>query len=181
VLVWYKNVVLLLNNYNGRFAMLHRIYPGIQIVFFRDFDELTRPFWEDYKLNLEKHVVMDPKLPHESSHIGSGAPPIETADGWLLIYHAAEDTPQGFVYHATAALLDLQDPRKEVARLREPLLSPTFPWEQHGVVSNIIFPSGTAVFDDTLYIYYGAADQCVATASVKLSDLLNELKKNKLS
>ena len=47
--------------------------------------------------------------------------------------------------------------------------------EREGIVKNIIFPSGTAVFDDRLYIYYGAADTCVATAEVPINELLNEL------
>lgn len=123
---------------------------------------------------------MDPKLHHESSHIGGGCPPIETPNGWLLIYHTAEDTPQGFVYHASAALLDLNNPQKELARLSEPLISPSYQWEKEGVVKNIIFPSGAVVFDDTLYIYYGAADTRIGVASVKLSELLNELEKLKL-
>jgi len=173
--VWDKNLMFFPRKINGQFALLHRIHPGIQIVLFKDFKELTKDFWEDYLINLEKHIVMDPKLPHESSHIGGGCPPIETDKGWLLIYHAAESTPQGFVYHASAALLDLDDPRKEIARLSHPLISPYFRWEREGIVKNIIFPSGTAVFDDRLYIYYGAADTCVATAEVPINELLNEL------
>jgi predicted GH43/DUF377 family glycosyl hydrolase len=176
--VWDKNLMFFPRKIKGRYALLHRLHPGIQIVYFEHRRELTREFWEDYLMDLEKHIVMDPLLPHESSHIGGGAPPIETPDGWLLIYHAAEDTPQGFVYHACAALLDLEDPRRVIARLPGPLISPTFPYECEGVVRNIVFPSGTAVFDDTLHIYYGAADERVAVASVSLSSLLSSLKKN---
>ena len=177
--VWDKNLVFFPRKINGMFAFLHRIHPGIQIVLFNDFRELTKDFWINYMMNLERHIVMDPRLPYESSHIGSGCPPIETKDGWLLIYHAADDTPKGYVYHASVALLDLDNPGKELARLRKPLISPTFKWEQEGIVKNIIFPSGTVVVDDMLYIYYGAADTRVATASVKLSELLNELNKSK--
>ena len=176
--VWDKNVMFFPRKIKGKFAMLHRIYPGIQIVYFNDPRELTHEFWEHYLMHLEKHIVIDPNLPHESSHIGGGAPPIETHEGWLLIYHAAEATPTGFKYHAAAALLDLDDPVHEISRLRQPLLSPQFPYEEKGVVNNIIFPSGTAVFGDDLYIYYGAADERVAVASVKLSALLSQLKNN---
>ncbi len=174
--VWDKNLMFFPKKINGKFALLHRIHPGIQLVLFEKFQDLTRDFWEAYMMNLERHIVLDPKLPYESSHIGGGCPPIETPEGWLLIYHAAESTPKGFVYHASAALLDLEDPRMELARLKVPLLSPTYEWEKRGVVKNIIFPSGAVVFGDTLYIYYGAADTRVATASVKLNALLNDLK-----
>jgi len=178
LLAWDKNLMFFPRKINGKFALLHRIHPGIQIVYFNDPAELDRSFWEQYLMGLKSHIVMDPLLPHESSHIGGGAPPIETPDGWLLIYHAAEDTPNGFVYHACAALLDLEDPSKLIARLDHPLISPEERSEIVGYVNNIIFPSGTAVFDDDLYIYYGAADERVSVASVKISELLAELKNN---
>jgi len=59
---------------------------------------------------------MDPVYKHEYEYIGSGCPPIETKDGWLLIYHGVESTEQGLVYSACAALLDLNDPSKEISR-----------------------------------------------------------------
>lgn len=176
--VWDKNLMFFPRKIAGRYALLHRLHPGIQVVYFNDRRELTREFWEDYLMNLERYIVLDPELPHESSHIGGGAPPIETPEGWLLIHHAAEVTPQGSVYHACAALLDLEDPTRVIARLAHPLISPTRPWEKEGVVRNIVFPSGTAVFGDTLYIYYGAADERVAVASVDLPSLLASLQKN---
>ncbi len=84
-------------------------------------------------------------------------------------------------YSACAALLDLENPQQEIARLPYPLFSPEFPWEKIGTVNNVCFPTGTALFDDTLYIYYGAADEQIAIASIQLSDLLKELLQNKSS
>jgi predicted GH43/DUF377 family glycosyl hydrolase len=75
-------------------------------------------------------------------------------------------------------LLDRDDPSKLIARLDTPLISPEEPYEQQGYVKNIIFPTGALVFDDELYIYYGAADERVAVASVKIPALLQELKKS---
>lgn len=175
--VWDKNIVLFPKKINGKFALLHRIYPGIQIVYFNDFSDLTVTFWKNYMMNLESHIVMDPKFPHESSHIGGGCPPIETEKGWLLIYHSAEVTANGFIYHASAALLDLKKPQKELARLNYPLISPSKSWEKEGVVNNVIFPSGAVIIEDTLYIYYGAADSRIAVASLKINELLTELLK----
>ena len=177
--VWDKNIMFFPRKIKGKFALLHRIHPGIQLVTFKSFSELTKAFWQDHLMNLADHIVMDPKHPYESSHIGGGCPPIETKDGWLVIYHSAEITPDGFVYHASAALLDINNPKKELARLRKPLLSPSTIWEKKGVVNNIIFPSGTLVLKDRLYIYYGAADTSVAVASVNLNSLLDELNKTK--
>ena len=176
LMVWDKNLMFFPRKINGKFALLHRLHPGIQIVYFNDPKELTREFWEQYIMNLKDHIVMDPKLAHESSHIGGGAPPIETEDGWLFIYHSAEETPKGYVYHACAALLDRDDPRKVLARLDHPLISPEAAAERIGIVKNIVFPSGAVVFGDELYIYYGGADERIAVASVKITDLLHRLK-----
>jgi predicted GH43/DUF377 family glycosyl hydrolase len=79
------------------------------------------------------------------------------------------------VYSACAALLDLNDPRKELARLPYPLFVPEKEWELKGEVNNVCFPTGAVVFDDTLYIYYGAADERIATASMSVKALLAEL------
>ena len=83
------------------------------------------------------------------------------------------------MYHASAALLDLENPKKVLGRLRKPLFSPTEPWEKAGYVTNIVFPTGTALFGETLYIYYGTADSRVAVASLNINDLLHELKNSK--
>lgn len=176
--VWDKNVVLFPKKINGKFVGLHRLFPSIQIFTFEKKTDLTEDYWEAYLKNLPEHIVMEPKFEHESSHIGPGAPPIETPDGWLLIYHAAERREKGLVYHACAVLLDLNDPGKVIARLKTPLISPSEYGERHGYVNYVVFPTGTAIFDDLLYIYYGAADDKIAVASVNLNDLLTELKNN---
>ncbi len=126
-------------------------------------------------MNFQDYIVFDPEFRHESSYVGSGCPPIETADGWLLIYHGVERGEKGYIYSACAALLDLEDPRKVVSRLPYALFSPSAPWELKGEVNNVVFPTGTALFDDRLYIYYGAADTLIACASLSLSGLVAEL------
>nr|WP_294923279.1 pesticidal protein Cry7Aa [uncultured Flavobacterium sp.] len=176
--VWDKNVVLFPKKIDGKFVALHRLFPSIQIFTFEKKKDLTEEFWKDYLKNLPDHIIMEPKFEHETSHIGRGAPPVETKDGWLLIYHSAEKREKGLVYHACAALLDLNDPKKVIARLKKPLITPTEAYERHGYVNYVVFPTGTAIFDDQLYIYYGAGDDKIATASLNLNDLLNELKNN---
>jgi predicted GH43/DUF377 family glycosyl hydrolase len=119
--------------------------------------------------------VLSPKHEHEISYIGGGCPPIETAHGWLLIYHSVHDTLKGYVYCACAALLDLDNPQKELARLPYALFKPEHEWELKGEVNNVCFPTGTILNEDILYIYYGAADEQIACASLSISELLNEL------
>jgi len=176
ILLWDKNLVFFPRRIKGNLVFLHRIRPGIQLVSVKEIKDLTKEFWDDYFRNFQDHIVMDPEFEHESSYIGSGCPPIETEHGWLLIYHGVEDTDKGLVYSAcAAALLDIDDPRKEIARLTYPLFSPEYRWELIGDVNNVVFPTGTALFGDTLFIYYGAADSHIAVASLSMSELMKEL------
>jgi predicted GH43/DUF377 family glycosyl hydrolase len=175
IMLWDKNVIFFPRKINGNFVFLHRIRPGIQIVSVNNLKELTKEFWEKYFLQMEEDIVMDPIYKHESNYIGGGCPPIETEHGWLLIYHGVEETKIGRVYSACAALLDLNDPSLELARLPYALFSPEYNWELIGEVNNVVFPTGTALFGDTLFIYYGAADSLIACASLKISELLTEL------
>jgi predicted GH43/DUF377 family glycosyl hydrolase len=158
--------------------MLHRIWPGIQIVKFEYWEDLTKEFWQNYIENLTAHIVLDPLYNFEVNYLGAGCPPIETEDGWLMIYHGVCETNIGKTYHAAAALMDIKDPAKVIGRLPYPLFSPSEEWELEGVVNDVVFPTGTALFDDDLYIYYGAADKHIALAKLSLKQLLGELKKH---
>ena len=175
ILIWDKDVMFFPRKINGKLYFLHRIKPDIQIVSVNNLEELNTEFWENYFLNFLDYIVLAPKYDHEVSYIGGGCPPIETEHGWLLIYHAVHDTINGYVYSACAALLDLENPQKEIARLPYPLFKPEHDWELKGDVNNVCFPTGTALFDDTLYIYYGAADEQIAYASVSMAALMKEL------
>jgi beta-1,2-mannobiose phosphorylase / 1,2-beta-oligomannan phosphorylase len=176
IMLWDKNVVFFPRRIKGQLVFLHRIRPGIQIAHFNKLEDLDKDYWDNYFQNFQDHIILDPLHPHESSYIGAGCPPIETEHGWLLIYHGAEETDHGIVYSAcAAALLDLENPAKVIARLPYALFSPELEWERKGEVNNVVFPTGTALFGDTLYMYYGAADSVIATASVSLSTLVAEL------
>ncbi len=176
ILLWDKNVIFFPRRINGKLYFLHRIRPGIQIAAINDLKELTKDFWRNYIMNLRDHILMDPTLcKHESRYIGGGCPPIETKHGWLLIYHGVEKNAKVHMYSACAALLKLDDPSKVIARLPYALFFPEQEWELKGEVNNVVFPTGTALFGDTLYIYYGAADEQIACASLSLSALVNEL------
>jgi predicted GH43/DUF377 family glycosyl hydrolase len=175
MILWDKNVVFFPRRIKGKLVFLHRIRPGIQIASVKSLKELTIEYWDKYFVNLHNKIVLDPVYEHESNYIGSGCPPIETKQGWLLIYHGVHETEQGYIYSACAALLDLENPSKEIARLPYPLFSPEFEWELKGEVNNVVFPTGAVVFGGTLFIYYGAADTLIACASLKLSELVTEL------
>ncbi len=179
ILIWHKDVFLFPEKIDDKFWLMHRILPDIQLTPFEDFSELKdKYFWIFNLMRLGKEVLLEGEHGFENRHVGGGAPPIKTKAGWLVIYHSAKGLNKKRVYYAGAALLDLKDPRKVIARLPRPLFSPTKDYELEGTVNDVVFPTGTAVFDGRLYIYYGAADTYIAAASVGLDDLVNELLKH---
>jgi predicted GH43/DUF377 family glycosyl hydrolase len=125
---------------------------------------------------LNDHILLTSKYEHEVSYIGGGCPPIETPDGWLFIYHGVRDTINGYIYSACAALLDLENPAIEIARLPYILFEPEYHWELRGEVDNVCFPTGAVVINDDLHIFYGAADEQIASVTISISELLTELK-----
>ena len=175
VLLWGKDSFLFPKKINGKFALVRRVIPDIQVVYFDDFHELTLQFQREYLSHLSDYIALEAKHWFESWYIGGGCPPIETRDGWLFIYHAIEDGMEGKVYRAGAALLDRKNPCKTIGRLKEPLFSPEEEWEKKGDVNNVVFPTGTAIFDGRLYIYYGAADSRIAIASLNMDELVENL------
>lgn len=180
VFIWDKNVIFFPRRINGKLCFLHRIKPDIQFVCINNLAELTTDFWQNYFIHFDENIVLTSKYDFGASYLGGGCPPIETEFGWLLIYHGVQDTINGFVYSACAALLDIDNPTKEISRLPYPLFKPDEQWELKGEVNNVCFPTGAVVEADVLYIYYGAADEQIACASMSLSDLLNELLVHKL-
>ncbi len=177
ILLWEKDAILFPRKINGRFALLHRILPDIHLIYFDTFEQLkSKDYWIEYLNHLPEYTVLENKYWFETRNIGGGAPPIETPDGWLLIFHSVEESNKGRIYRASAALLDKENPLKVLGRLSEPLFSPKEPWEVTGFVNNVVFPTGTAIFGEDLYIYYGAADRLVAAAKVNLKEIIETLK-----
>ncbi|MCS4300871.1 pesticidal protein Cry7Aa [Chryseobacterium sp. BIGb0232] len=175
VFLWDKNLIFFPRRINGKLYFLHRIRPDIQIASIENIEDMNPDFWEDYFLHFKEHIVLSPQYEHEVSYIGGGCPPIETEHGWLLIYHGVHDTIEGYVYSACAALLDLDNPEKEISRLPYPLFKPEEEWELKGEVNNVCFPTGAIAEENTLHIYYGAADKRIAVASLSIPELLKEL------
>eukprot|EP01037_Dinobryon_pediforme_P007890 gene7890-7958_t len=174
-----KDLVFFPRRINGKLAFIHRIKPDIQLALINELTDLTPAFWEEYFLHFNDHILMCPKYAHEISYVGGGCPPVETEHGWLLLYHGVKDAVKGYEYACCAALLDLDDPLIEIARLPYPLFKPELDYELKGDVDDVCFPTGTILEGDKLFIYYGAADELIACASVNINDLVSELLKNK--
>jgi beta-1,4-mannooligosaccharide/beta-1,4-mannosyl-N-acetylglucosamine phosphorylase len=106
--------------------------------------------------------------------VGGGAVPIRTDKGWLNIYHGTTKTCSGILYFLGVAMHDLDDPSKVIARGEDPILWPELPYEQNGRVPNVVFACNALVDrDETVRIYYGAADTNIGLAEGKLQDLID--------
>jgi predicted GH43/DUF377 family glycosyl hydrolase len=174
-----KDAVLFPGLIGGNLAMIHRIDPSIQIAYFdsQQFKMLSDPsvksqYWAEYFRNLDAHTMMSPQEWWEKKKIGIGPPPIRTTEGWLMIYHGVDDD---LVYRAGAALADLDNPQKILARSKAPILEPREPYEKNGLVPEVVFPEAAMVDDRDLYVFYGAADTVSCVASVSLDEFLGWL------
>jgi len=170
-----KDAIIFPELVGGRIAMLHRVVPDVQVVYWDDLEQMLNPnvdFWDAYDASKEQFTVMRPVYEWETAKIGAGPPPIRTDAGWLLIYHGVDSA---HFYRAGAALLDLDDPSRVVARSPYPILGPEEEYERIGDVPNVVFPVGAVVREGTLYVYYGGADKCCCLATAPLDDLLDHL------
>lgn len=116
----------------------------------------------------------------QATKIGAGPTPIETAEGWLMIYHGVLTSCNGFVYSMGAALLDLEQPWKVLYRTEPYLLNPREPYECVGDVPNVVFPCATLCDPPTsrIAIYYGCADTVTGLAFCHAHELIDFIKAN---
>ena len=172
-----RNGVLFPEKINGYYTMLSR--PS---------DNGHTPFGDIYlsqSPDMEfwgRHRCVMRPMPFDQSawqctKVGAGPVPIKTKEGWLLFYHGVITTCQGYRYSMGAALLDLNDPSKVIARSHDYLLAPAAPYELMGDVPNVVFPCAALTEDDRCAIYYGAADTHVGLAFCKISEVVEWLKK----
>ena len=118
----------------------------------------------------------------QSTKIGAGPVPIETDEGWLLIYHGVLTTCNGYVYRMGCALLDIDEPWKVKYRSKDYIMAPIMPYECMGDVPNVVFPCATLADADTgrIAIYYGCADSVTGLAFTTVDELISYMKENSL-
>jgi beta-1,4-mannooligosaccharide/beta-1,4-mannosyl-N-acetylglucosamine phosphorylase len=116
----------------------------------------------------------------QGTKVGAGPTPIETSEGWLLLYHGVLNTCNGFVYNMGAALLDIDKPHKVLYRTNQYLLTPEEPYETTGKVPNVVFPCAALTDSETgrIAIYYGGADTYTCLAFSYIDDLIDFVKEN---
>jgi predicted GH43/DUF377 family glycosyl hydrolase len=165
-----KDAALFPRRFDGRWAMIHRPSPlrGGAHMWISFSPDLRH--WGDHTLLLE---ARDGAW-WDAGKIGLGPPPLETPEGWLLMYHGVHATAAGPIYRAGLALLDLENPRLLIGRTDEWIFGPSAPYEVHGDVGRVVFPCGWVLepSGNVVSVYYGAGDSVVGLATVRLDDLL---------
>ncbi|RLC80948.1 MAG: glycosidase [Chloroflexi bacterium] len=168
-----RDTVLFPEKIRGKYAALHRPSAWIGPGYPTDVPGIWFAYLDDIAGRMYEHrLVMKPEQPWESRKIGAGPPPLKTEEGWLLIYHGVDEDR---AYRAGAALLDLEEPWRVIARTPEPILEPEEEYEKEGDVPNVVFPEGAIILGDELFIFYGAADKVCCAASVNLSRFIEYL------
>ncbi|HYL40207.1 MAG TPA: hypothetical protein VET90_02765 [Candidatus Binatus sp.] len=165
-----KDAALFPRRFGGRWAMIHRPSPlrGGAHMWLSYSPDLRH--WGDHKLLLE---ARDGAW-WDAGKIGIGPPPLETPDGWLIMYHGVKSTSDGPIYRVGLALLDLEDPGTVVRHLDAWVFAPEAPYEITGDVGRVVFPCGWIHDEatDRLTLYYGAADTVVGLATARFSAVM---------
>lgn len=171
-----RNGVLFPKKINGNFAMLSRPsdkgHTNFGDIFYSESPDMC--YWGKHR------HVMAPISGWQRAKIGAGPIPIETTEGWLMIYHGVLNSCNGFIYSAGAALLDIDEPWKVLYRTDAYILSPQELYECVGDVPNVVFPCAALSDSSTgrIAIYYGAADTVTCIAYTQVDELIAFIKSN---
>lgn len=172
-----KDAALFPVQFGERWAMIHRPIPAADPV-------VQAHIWISFSPDLKhwgEHRILFKSRSGawwDSHKIGLATPPLKTSEGWLILYHGVRQMVSGDMYRLGLALLDSDDPTKVISRSEEWIFGPREPYEQVGDVDNVIFPCGFTQKGDTLNLYYGAADSCIAVATGSINEMLAWLQEN---
>jgi len=167
-----KDASLFPRKINGRYVLIHRpIIRGEAHIWISFSPDLK--YWGD-------HRILIPVRPGwwDNHRVGLGPPPVETPEGWLVLYHGVRITASGSLYRVGIALLDLDDPTKIIYRSHRWVFGPEENYDFLGDVPGVTFPTGL-IYDrgaNKLIMYYGAADKYIAVATADFSRIFQLIK-----
>jgi predicted GH43/DUF377 family glycosyl hydrolase len=156
-----KTMALFPRRIGGKYAMLSR----------QDGESMHIMFSDNLYVWQESEVIRTPSSPWELIQIGTGSPPIETEEGWLVVNHGVGPMRK---YCIGVELLDLEDPRRVIRHLEEPILSPNEK-EREGYVPNVVYTCGALIHGGELIIPYAMSDWASGIASIPVKPLLDQL------
>lgn len=171
-----KDAALFPRRFRGRWVLLHRPMPA--------YHGIGAHIWLSYSPDLkhwgDHHILFKARRGGwwDANKIGLSPPPLETPDGWLILYHGVRQTVGGAIYRLGIALLDLENPARVLKRSDEWIFGPHEYYERDGDVDDVVFPCGWVHDTKTgqIRMYYGGADSVIAVASAHLDDLLDYVK-----
>ena len=177
-----RNGVLFPRKINGLYGMVSRPsdtgHTPFGDIFYSQSPDME--FWGKHRHVMS--TVKGDESAWQSTKIGAGPIPIETSEGWLMIYHGVLNSCNGFVYSFGAAILDLEKPWIVKYRTKPYLLSPQELYECVGDVPNVAFPCAALTDAETgrIAIYYGCADTVTGLAFAQVDELVEYIKNNSL-
>jgi predicted GH43/DUF377 family glycosyl hydrolase len=167
-----KDACLLPRRINGHWALIHRPVSATAAHMWISYsDDLKN--WGGHTLMLEARLGAW----WDSTKIGLSPPPIETSQGWLVIYHGVKLNAAGALYRLGLALFELEAPEVCIKRSDEWFFCPETPYERRGDVDNVVFPCGYTIGadGDSINVYYGAADTSIGLATGSVKEMLKWL------
>src|SRR3989338_4567558 len=176
-----KAMALFGEKINGKYAAILTVDTDnppakMAIAYFDKLEQLwDKNYWEKWQRSLDDNIL--PSLRNLEDHVELGAPPIKTADGWLIIFSYIKDYfTSDKIFSLEAALLEDNNPLKLIGRSSSYLLVPETDYETKGLIPDVVFPSGAIIKNDELGVYYGAADNYCCLATCNLEELLKTLR-----
>jgi predicted GH43/DUF377 family glycosyl hydrolase len=171
-----KDAALLPHRIGGSWALIHRPVSLPRAHMWISYSSDLRQ-WGSHKLMLEARLGGW----WDSNRIGLASTPIETAKGWLVIYHGVRQNVAGSIYRLGLALFDLHAPERCLKRSDEWIFGPEESYERRGDVDHVVFPCGhtIAADGDTIHLYYGAADTSIALATGSIRAILEWLERHR--
>lgn len=165
-----KDAAIFPRRFGGRWAMVHRPSPlrGAAHMWISYSPDMRH--WGDHRLLIDAREGAW----WDAAKIGLGPPPLETAEGWLVMYHGVRVTSDGPIYRVGLALLDLDDPGLLLHKGDEWVFGPEAPYEITGDVGRVVFPCGWVLDEpnDRLALYYGAADSVIGLATASFDEVM---------
>jgi beta-1,4-mannooligosaccharide/beta-1,4-mannosyl-N-acetylglucosamine phosphorylase len=179
-----RNGVLFPRKINGKFMLMSRPsdtgHTPFGDIFVSESKDLE--YWGHHRYMMGNITQDVDNSAWQSTKIGPGPIPIETSEGWLLIYHGVITTCNGFVYRVGGAILDIDEPWKVKYRTKDYLLGPEKYYECVGDVPNVVFPCATLCDSKTgkVTMYYGSADTVTSVAFSTVDTLIDFIKNHSL-
>jgi predicted GH43/DUF377 family glycosyl hydrolase len=162
-----KDSCVLPKKFRDGYFMIHRISGHITGDYVNDL------YFTKNEIDTSVEILAPRKGMWDGLKVGLASTPHLVKEGWLMFYHGVSHDK---VYRVGAVLLDKNDPEKIIGRSALPILEPETTYEKVGEVNNVVFPCGTVIRDDTVFMYYGCADRRVGIATGSLKSILEGLK-----